>query len=107
MTPITVSHKDLQKVLPPGKGAWENHVSGSRVQLYEATKPDFTIVLVVRIVAQAFLMPNFETPRIPYFMRKLKHKVFEHGHADTQRGENGSRLWVVNDVAMMMGRSTF
>jgi len=61
MTPITVSRKDLQKVLPPGKGAWENHASGSSVQLYEATKPDFAIVLVVRIVGQAFLMPNFET----------------------------------------------
>jgi len=105
-TPVTVSEKALQKCLPPGKAAWENHVSGSSIQLYEATKPDFAIVPVGRIVGQAFLMPNFETPTIPHYMRPLQSKVFKHGQADSARTKNGSKLWVVNDVAMMMGRST-
>lgn len=81
-------------------------MSGSSVQLYEPTQPDYAIVPVNRIVGQAFLMPNFETPTIPHYMQSLQKKVFKHGRADTERTKNGSKLWVVNDVAMMMGRSS-
>ncbi len=93
-------------MLPPGKRTWKNDMSGSCVQLYEPSKPDFEVVSVNRIVGQAFLMPNFETPTIPHYMKDLQKKVFKHGRADGAKSNNGSKLWVVNDMAMMSGRST-
>ena len=85
---------------------WNNHLSGTSIQLYEPSVTDFSIIPVRRIVGQAFLMPNFETPTIPHYMAKLKNRVFEHGDCDSEHKKSGSKLWVVNDSAMMHGRSS-
>ena len=93
--------------MPHGKNAhWTNLITGTSVMLYEPSTPDFAIIRVTDIVGQAFLMPNFETPTIPYYMQRLKGKVFPYGQSDSRQRKSGSKLWVVNDVAMWHGRST-
>uniref|UniRef100_A0A7S1HI76 Uncharacterized protein n=1 Tax=Hemiselmis andersenii TaxID=464988 RepID=A0A7S1HI76_HEMAN len=103
-----VSDRDAKKCLPLGKRKWEalsGRACGRDLHLYEASPlPNYGVVPVRRAVGQAFLVPNFDTPTIPYHMKKHKPSVFPDGTHDGKRSEgSGSRLWVLNKVLMHSG----
>lgn len=97
-------------IIPVGKEKWKGFKEQTDdVFLYEPCHPvDYQVIAVNRIVGQAFLMPNFETLTIPYYMRRYKKQIFPYGAHDSEDGNRkGSKLWVVNKGLMMQGRSNY
>ena len=92
--------------IPMGKNLHKGR-DGESIQLYEPTIPDYAVVAVTRIIGQAFLMPNFEFPTIPYCMKKYRLQCFPCGECDSETGRRkGSRLWLVNTMLMRLGRGS-
>lgn len=98
--PVRTAHVKLGK-----RKRYDYFVEGC-VELYEPSPlVDYGVVPVKRIVGQALLVPNFEQERIPHALAKLKKRAFPWGAAAGVDGRGGSRLWIVNTVAMRAGRS--
>ena len=89
-----------------GKRTRYDYFEEGCVELYEPSPlVDYGVVPVKRIVGQALLMPNFEQERIPHALAKLKKRAFPWGATAGADGRGGSRLWMVNTIAMRAGRS--
>ena len=94
---------DNSRAFPEGKS--KMRWLSDTIELYEPHPMDYFVIPVARVVGQAFLMPNFETPTIPYYMKEFKKRAFPWGKNDSNNKPSGSRLWVVNHHSMLAGRS--